>query len=314
MTSEGSVGEAEGREAKAISLIVNPVGGRGRGKRYAKRLIQAMRARGLAFEILETRRRGDARALAQRACGHGSGTIVVVGGDGSVHEVVQALAGQPARLAVGPAGRCNDFARSLGPLPRPETLAGLLVAGPTRALDLVHAQGQGFDRYYCTVGAIGFDALVSRFVDNLRGPLQGQPAYLYGVLRVLSRYQAPEVRLDWEGGQYQGPILLVAAANTRTYGNQIPIAPEARPDDGLLELCLVRPAGFWRVLTVLPQLLLGRHGRLPEVSFMASPWLRVESEAGLELWADGEPVAVAPLSLRVVPAALRVLAAEPERG
>ncbi len=314
MTSEGRVGEAGAREAKGISLIVNPVGGRGRGKRYAQRLIQAMQAKGLEFEVLETRRRGDARALAQRACGHGADTIVIVGGDGSVHEVAQALAGQSARLAVGPAGRCNDFARSLGPLPGPGTLASLLVDGPTRALDLVHAQGQGFDRYYCTVGAIGFDALVSRFVDNLRGPLKGQPAYLYGVLRVLIGYKSPVVDLAWEGGQYRGPILLVAAANTRTYGNQIPIAPGARPDDGSLELCLVRPAGFWRVLTVLPQLLLGRHGRLPEVSFMASPWLRVESEDGLELWADGEPVAVAPLSLRVVPGGLRVLATTPERG
>ncbi|MCA1905852.1 MAG: diacylglycerol kinase family lipid kinase [Desulfarculus sp.] len=314
MTSDEREQEAGGREAKGISLIVNPVGGRGRGRRYAKRLIQAMRARGLAFEVLETRRRGDARALAQRACGHGADTIVLVGGDGSVHEVIQALAGQAARLAVGPAGRCNDFARSLGPLPRPETLAGLLVDGPTRVLDLVQARGQGFDRYYCTVGAIGFDAQVSRFVDTMRGPLKGQPAYLYGVLRVLVGYRPPMVELTWEGGQYRGPILLVAAANTRTYGNQIPIAPRARPDDGLLELCLVRPAGFWRVLTVLPQLLLGRHGRLPEVSFMASPWLRVESEAGLELWADGEPVAVAPLSLQVEPGALRVLATTPGRS
>lgn len=300
--------EAGGREMKGISLIVNPAGGRGRGKRYAKRLIRAMQGRGLEFEVLETRRRGDARALAQRACGHGAGTIVIVGGDGSVHEVAQALVGQSARLAVAPAGRCNDFARSLGPLPRPETLAGLLVDGPTRAVDLVHAQGEGFDRYYCTVGAIGFDAQVSRFVDNLRGPLKGQPAYLYGVLRLLIGYKFPTVRLSWEGGQHQGAILLVAAANTKTYGNQIPIAPGARADDGLLELCLVQPAGFWRVLTVLPQLLLGRHGGLPEVSFAASPWLRVESDDGLELWADGEPVAVAPLRLRVAPAALRVLA------
>ncbi|MFH1060302.1 MAG: diacylglycerol kinase family protein [Pseudomonadota bacterium] len=290
-----------------ISLIVNPASGRGRGLRYAKRLQEALDAQGLDHEVLTTTRRGEVRVLAERKAGQEGGWVVVVGGDGSVQEAAQALAGRSAALAVAPAGRCNDFARYLGPLPAPPALAAALAAGRRRKLDLVRARGESFERIYCTVGAIGFDAQVSRFVDNLRGPLKGQPAYLYGVLRVLTGYDPPPARLTWDGGGYEGPFLLVAAANTPTYGNQIPIAPQADAEDGLLDLCLVEPAGFWRVLTVLPVLLRGRHARLPEVRFVRTRRLVVEAE-GLELWADGEPVGWAPLTIEALPAALNVLA------
>lgn len=290
-----------------ISLIVNPASGRGRALRYAARLQAALVARGLEHQVFATARRGDVRVLAERAAGRDGGWVVVVGGDGSVQEAAQALAGRDAALAVAPAGRCNDFASYLGPLLSPKDLAAALAAGQSRKVDLVRAQGQGFDRIYCTVGAIGFDAQVSRFVDNLKGPLKGQSAYLYGVLRVLAGYNPPPARLTWDGGGWEGPFLLAAAANTPTYGNRIPIAPAARAEDGLLDLCLVRTAGFWRVLSVLPLLLMGRHGRLPEVSFARTRRLVVEAQ-GLELWADGEPVGWSPLAIEALPAALNVLA------
>lgn len=290
-----------------INLIVNPASGRGRALRYARRLQDALDAQGLGYKVLTTARRGDVRVLAERVAGQDGGWVVVVGGDGSVQEAAQALAGRDAALAVAPAGRCNDFARYLGPLLEPKALAAALAQGERRKLDLVRARGEGFERIYCTVGAIGFDAQVSRFVDNLKGPLKGQPAYLYGVLRVLTGYDPPPAKLTWDGGGYEGAFLLVAAANTPTYGNQIPIAPKANAEDGLLDLCLVEPLKFWRVMRVLPVLLRGKHERLPEVRFLRTRRLVVEAE-GLELWADGEPVGWAPLTIEALPAALNVLA------
>jgi diacylglycerol kinase (ATP) len=154
---------------------------------------------------------------------------------------------------------------------------------------------------------LGFDALVSRYVDQTRLPFKGQPAYLWGVVRVLLGFEPRQVRLTWDSGSYQGPLFLAAVANTPTYGNQIPIVPSARPDDGLLDVCLVRPAGFWRVLRLLPTLLSGQHGRLPEVSFFRTRRLAIEADGLVELWADGEPVGLAPLTIEVIPAALMVL-------
>lgn len=285
------------------TLIANPASGRGRGCALAEEMIAALARRGLNFQVYHTHGRGHAESLAAQALAEGAQTLLALGGDGTVQEVVQALAGHPTGLAVMPAGRCNDFTRALGPLPSPERLAQALATPAWRQVDLVRA-GQ---RLYCTVGALGFDALVSRYVYQARLPFQGQPAYLWGVVWVLLGFRPQQVRLTWDDGSYQGPLFLAAVGNTATYGNQIPIVPPARLDDGILDVCLVRPAGFWRVLRLLPTLLAGRHGGLPEVSFFRTRRLAVEADGLVELWADGEPVGLAPLTIEVLPAALKVL-------
>jgi diacylglycerol kinase (ATP) len=272
-----------------------------------KALLRAMRSRGMTAPVWLTRQRGHGEELARRALAESVETVVVCGGDGTVHDVVQALAGGAARLALAPAGRCNDFARVLGEPPGPEEAAALLEAGRARALDLARVG----DFYYCTVAAVGFDAEVSRRVDQSRLPLRGQPAYLTAVVGVLAGYRPAEVRIQWEGGSFEGPILLAAVANTPTYGNAIPIAPQARADDGLLGVCLVKPAGFFRTMRLLPTLLAGAHGKLPEVSFVSSPWLEIESDRPMEIWADGEPVTMCPQRFEAAPAAIQVVGARP---
>jgi diacylglycerol kinase (ATP) len=232
---------------------------------------------------------------------------VVCGGDGTLQEAASALAGADCVLAPLPAGRCNDFCRALGGGWRAGDLAGALVAdeGRVAAVDLGLANGL----FFCTVGAIGFDAAVSRYVDRMRLPLlTGTPAYLYAVLRMLRLYQPPQARVRWEGGAYEGPLFLAAVGNTATYGNGMLIVPPARPDDGMLDLCLVRPAGFWRVVSLLPAMLMGRHGRAREVSFARSARVEIDCAQGVEMWADGELlVRDSHLLIEVAPAALQVL-------
>ncbi|MBI4797454.1 MAG: diacylglycerol kinase family lipid kinase [Desulfarculus sp.] len=295
------------QESPAITLIVNPASGRGRGRRMGEEMLAALTGQGLLPKVMHTQGRGHAQKLAAQAVAEGAGLLLTCGGDGTVQEVAQALAGQETGLAILPTGRCNDFARALGPLPTPAGLARALTAPRWRRVDLARADG----RLYCTVGALGFDALVSRYVDQARLPFHGQPAYLWGVVRVLMGFRPRNARLTWDSGSYQGPLFLAAIANTPTYGNQIPIVPPARPDDGLLDVCLVKPLSFFRVLRLLPTLLAGRHAGLPEVSFLRTRSLQVESDGLLELWADGEPVGQAPLLIEVLPAALKVLDLSP---
>lgn len=286
----------------SLTVIANPVSGRGKGRRYAQDLLAALAARGGRAELRWTEERGDGRRLARAALQNGADTVVVCGGDGTMQEAAGELAGSGARLVPGPAGKCNDFAAALGLSPEVERVAAAALAGASRPVDLV-GTGAG---YYCTVGAIGFDAEVSRFVDNLGGPLKGTPAYLYGVIRVLSGYRPAHMRLIHDDGVIEGPHLLVAVANSVSYGGSIPIAPRAVPDDGLLDLVLVRPAGFWRVMGLLPTLLRGRHESAPEVSFVRTRRVTIETSRPVELWADGEPVSVSPLTLEVSPGALRL--------
>ncbi len=286
--------------APSLLVIANPVSGHGKGRHYAQALVSALAAQGGRADLHWTEGRGDGRRLARMALERGETTVVVCGGDGTTQEAAGELAGSGARLVPAPAGKCNDFAASLGLSPEVERVAAAALARAARPVDLVSTG----DSYYCTVGAIGFDAEVSRFVDSMNGFLRGMPAYLYGVVRVLSGYQPAHMRLCWDGGEVDGPHLLVAVANSVSYGGSIPIAPRARPDDGMLDLVLVRPAGFWRVMVLLPTLLRGRHESAPEVSFLRTRRVSIETDRPVELWADGEPVSVCPLALEVAPGAL----------
>ena len=289
--------------APRIALIHNPQAGRGKAPAAARRLRAALHEAGLQPRELLTTGRGHAEELVGQAVEQGAEVIMVVGGDGTVHEAAQALAGSSACLAPLPAGRCNDFCRALGLQCDPQALVTATVRGSRRVVDLVRVNG----RNYCTVGAVGFDAEVSRYVDLMKAPLWGQPAYLYAVLRTLGAYRPPLVKLTWDDGHYHGPLFLAAVANTPTYGNQIRIVPQAQADDGHLDICLVRPVGMLKVMRFLPAVLKGSHGSVPEVSFVRTRKVEIVCDRPMELWADGEPVAASPLTVEILPQALRVV-------
>lgn len=287
-----------------IALIHNPQAGRGKAPAAAKRLLAALAGAGLKPKELLTKGRGHAEELVAQAVAQGAEVVMVVGGDGTVHEVAQALAHSQASLAPLPAGRCNDFCRALGLGPDPEALVAAVAGGASRTVDVARVNG----RIYCTVGAVGFDAEVSRYVDLMKAPLWGQPAYIYAVLRTLGRYRPPQVKLTWDDGHYHGPLFLAAVANTPTYGNQIRIVPQAQADDGHLDICLVRPVGIFKVMRFLPAVLKGSHGSVPEVSFLRTRKVEIVCDRPMELWADGEPVAASPLVVEILPRALKVVA------
>ncbi len=291
----------EGRKAV---LVANPISGRGKGRRQAQRLAQLLRARGLDVEVRWTAAKGHGETLAAEALDAGATTVIACGGDGTVQEVANALAGTAARMGLLPTGRCNDFARELGLAADVEAAAEVIAKGESRALDLGRAGG----RFFCTIAALGFDAAVSRFVDDeMRLPLKGTPAYLYATLRVLLRYRPVEVRMRGDFGMFEGPIFLVANANTSAYGGAIRIAPDARPDDGLLDICVIKPASRLRLLRLLPRAMRGNHGAAPEVEFLRTQRLEITSEQPTEVWADGEPIGHTPILLEAVPQALHVL-------
>lgn len=285
-----------------VVIVANPVSGQGRGRGVGRRLAERLARRGVAAELHWTSGPGHAEELARRAVALGAATVAVCGGDGTVQEAVRALAGNGTRLALVPSGRCNDFAQALGLGRGLEAAARRIIEPGWRRVDLARV-GRS---YFCTVAAVGFDAVVSRFVEEMSLPLRGLPAYLYGVLRALIDYRPFEASLTWDQGQYQGPIFLAASANSPTYGGGIPVAPQARCDDGLLEVCLVRPLSRLKVLRFLPTVIRGRHGRVPEVSFLRTRRLTVETERPMEIWADGEPVTTTPQTIEAASGALKI--------
>ena len=298
----------------AYLIIANPTSGRGRGRRIGETVAESLRSAGRDVELRFTTGRGDGESIARSALTGSAqfGCIVACGGDGTVQEIVNAVvaAGSGVAMGLAPAGRCNDFARALGIVRDADAIAAVLLRGEARPVDLGRVNG----RLFCTVATAGIDAEVSEYVDSMTLPLRGTPAYLYGAIRVLRRYQCRPMRITGDFGTIDRPMLLASSANTSCYGGAIHIAPEASPTDGLLDVCLIDPMSRWRAMRLLPALLAGRHGGRRGVHFARTLRMTIGTDEPMVLWADGERIASTPATIEVVPAAVRVFQQRIVRG
>ena len=291
----------------AIPVIANPVAGRRRGRKSAEDLKEALRRAGIPSEIHWTEGAEQTTRIAA-SLAEGARRIVVCGGDGTVHNVVNAIAGKETALAVVPAGRGNDLARMLG-MPRdPAAIAEVIRADRRRRIDLGRAtEATGRERRFCTVAACGFDAEVARRLVH-GGPIGGPLAYTYGTAVTLLGYRPRHGRIEGDFGVFEGEFFLAATAKTSMYGGGMRIAPGASLDDGRLRLCIIRPISRPVVALLFRRVRAGTHLDHPAVSYHTTAAVRITTEAPIDLYADGEPLASTPVDLDVLPAALEVIA------
>ncbi len=292
------------------AIIANPAAGRRRAESPARRLARALEDGGESVQLSMTEGPGHGEELAAEAARAGATRVVACGGDGTVHEVVNGIMRAPngsrnAALGILSSGRCNDLNHALG-LPGSKAAVDYLVRSATRPIDL----GRIGDRYFTTIATLGFDSAVSQYVDEGRPPsfLRGTPAYLYAALVQLVRYRDRPVRLRGDFGEFEGNIFLAATGNTPRYGGRMNVTPSAVVDDGLLDLCLVRPAPRLEVLRMIPKTFKGAHVGHRAVTMHRTRRLEIESDEPLWLWADGERITQTPATIEVVPRALSVLA------
>jgi len=287
--------------------VINPVAGRGPGAklRAQARAELARLIPGLAF--IETDRPGHATELARGARGR---LLVAVGGDGTAREVAAGLAGRAdaPELALIPVGSGNDLARNLG-IPADIPAAVLLAArGRARPMDAVRLGSGDRVAVFANAAGFGFDARVIQQARRLRR-LRGMPLYLTAVLLAVRDFDCPRTRLTVGGETVEQRILLIAAANGRCYGGGMKVAPEARPDDGRLEVCVIAAVGRLRILRCLPELVRGTHGAMPEVRFLSGPALELEFEDDVPVQLDGDLLdwpRARRFRLDIIPGALRV--------
>jgi len=284
-------------------VIANPVSGNGAGVRVGAAVARRLGEHGARAELLLTRCGGDARALAEAAVQRGARKVVACGGDGTVGEVADAVAGRGVALGVVPCGRGNDLARALDIPQDVDGAVAVLLEGTGRAIDLGRVGG----RHFTTVACTGFDAAVAQRARTAKMPLGGTPGYVLAVLRTLLSFRAPSVELSGDFGQYAGPVTLVAAGNTPYYGGGMRMLPDAACDDGLLDVCIVRKVSRARLLRLFPTVFSGAHVGLDPVRVERTRSLRLASTAPLPVYADGEPVCHTPATVEVVPKAVSVM-------
>ncbi len=292
-------------------MLVNPTAGNGRGDRVAARAVHRLRARGLRVRPLRGTDGAAAGRLAAQAVRAGIDALVVVGGDGLVHLAVQALAGTSVPLAVVPAGTGNDLARALD-LPRDraaaaaDLVADALADSRVRTLDLLRVGTRAGERWVATVVATGFDSRVAERANAMRRP-RGRIRYTLATLAELRVFTALPYVLDIDGGRVELEAMLVAVANTPSYGGGLRICPDAEPDDGLLDVVVVGPMSTPDLLRTYPRLFDGTHVRHPAFSRYRARSVRLAAP-GIVGYGDGEELGPLPLSVVVEPGALRTLA------
>ena len=274
--------------SKAL-IIFNPYAGRGRGAKRAEAVVAALHAVDFEFDSVVSEDRGHAIELAERAVEAGRELIVAAGGDGTINEVVNGIMqaeqhGTTARLGVLPIGSGNDFAGALGIPTDMQRAAEILKRGAVRRIDIGTVNGRYFDN---NVG-MGFEAQVNIEAHKMTW-LRGQMMYLAAILRATVSFPHPVVTIDRDGQRIENKsILMVTAGNNRRIGGGFLVFPDAVPDDGLLDLCVVDAIPRREILRLLPKLPKGHHVGEPVVEMTRFTRLVVESESPLPVHADGE--------------------------
>ena len=301
-------------------IILNPTSGRGAAARARPQLEATLRVLGVDYEIAVSERPWHAAELAQQAAEAGWPVVAAAGGDGTANEVLNGLmrAGTDGTMmGILAIGRGNDWAYGLGIPAGVEPGCQVLARGVPRRVDVGHAVGglypQG--RYFGNGVGIGFDAVVG-FESLKMKPLSGFASYVAAALKTIFLYdRAPEVRLEYNGQPVVQRSLMVSVMNGRRMGGGFHMAPEARPDDGVFDLCIAGEANRRHILALLPRFMQGTQAADPVIRMERAPRIVLTSlGGGLPAHADGETLCVEgqQLTLDLLPGRLQVLCPAPE--
>ena len=290
-----------------IGIIANAHANRGRAGNLIEKLRNRIRASGFDVTLELTREAGDGRRLGAELATE-MDVIGVFGGDGTVHEVINGLMPNPCPTFILPSGTGNDYASLVrGPKDLDDVLA-ILEAGMGARLDVLDLG----NRFCVNSAGIGFEGEANRQSHKIRR-LKGPLLYLVAVFKALSAMSYPVYRITAPGMEpIEGKFLMVSIGNGNRTGGTFYLTPDAKPDDGHIDVCLVEPLSKPRLLTLLPLTFKGAHVGRAEVRILRVPSLTIEATIPYAMHVDGEFVGDAPLRLdiRLLPRAMPILCME----
>lgn len=282
-----------------ILVILNPAA---RGEKAA-RFLEKMRGvcRGASIEL--TSRPGDALRIASQAVAAGFETVVAAGGDGTINEVVNGVAGSSVRMGILPLGSVNVLAKEIG-IPEGDLAAAWRVVerGQALALDLPEANG----RHFIQLAGVGLDAEVVRRTSLDLKKTLGPLSYIL-TLAQLAASKPPRVIVEAPGWSPR-ECCFALIGNGRLYGGPFPLFKRASLSDGLLDVVVFKNQSHWDVIRYFQAIAFGTHPELHDVEYFQTPTLRVWSPADVPVELDGEVAGALPCEFRIAPHKLLVLA------
>ena len=290
-----------------IAVIVNPISGTGGRRELAKRRIAAAEAalasRHLEGRVFVTERSGHGQALVREALAGGASLVIAWGGDGTINEVASELAFRDVSFAVIPSGSGNGLARELKIPLNAEQAFAVALGGSERVIDAGEIEG----RLFFNVAGVGLDAQVAHEFAVTGLERRGFGRYIEIASKQLFSFRAGEYEIVADGVTWRTKALVVALANGRQYGNGAVIAPDARIDDGRLEVIVVGERSALKAMTQMPMLFNGRIAQVPGITMTPAQEVTISSATAMIYHADGEPcVGGTSVRARIRPQALRV--------
>ena len=293
-------------------FLVNPASAGGStGKRWPE-IAHRAAALGLVGDALISEEPGQLAALAAEAARGGAGLLVVVGGDGSVNEVVNGVAEvEGVELAVIPRGTGWDFVRTHG-IPRDlDAAIDIALNGDVREIDLGLVSfrswaGGDARAYFANVASAGISGAIAQRANDASKALGGKISYYWATLAVFARWQTGEMRVSVDGEIRGGKMIDVVVANGRYLGGGMKMCPEAEPDDGLFDALVIGDVTKRDLLFVLPKTYRGKHLPHPRLEMLRGRVVTVDADEPLPIELDGEQPGTTPARFEIVPRALRL--------
>lgn len=302
--------QVSGVRAGPVAVLANPTAGRGRHRGALPAILERLGAAGRPVELVRAGSPAEAEEACRAAVVEGAAAVVAVGGDGTYHLALQAVAATGVPFGAVPAGTGNDLAVQLGlptqPLAAAEVIAAALRAGRTRAVDLARITVAGRPpRWFGAVLAAGFDAIVNERANAMRWP-RGPRRYDLAIVLELARLRPRRYALRLDGEPLELDAVLVAVGNTASYGGGMRICPAADPTDGLLDVVVGGAMNRRTLMALKPRVYRGTHVEHPLVRSFRARVVELSAE-GIVGYADGERSYPLPLTVTADPGALRLL-------
>lgn len=298
-----------------VLVFVNRIAGRGGVQAYLHRLRDLFESLQVSAQFLETGSASELESASRQALVEGHRLLLAMGGDGTFQALANGAFESDAIIGILPAGGGNDFAAALGLPGDLIRAAEKLLKGEPRSVDLLRVRtGDGRTRLFAGGGGVGLDAEATLRANGPYRRLPGRFRYIASALHALSEHQPLQIRLEFPGTDIQ-PVeaisLLAGVLNTPTYGGGVRLAPDARIDDGLLDVVLIGDMNILSVLKLLPRLVGSGELRTTQLKRWQVKRLNIGTDRAAPFHGDGEILGSTPVQIEVVPRAMRVLVPPP---
>ncbi|MFQ5823727.1 MAG: diacylglycerol/lipid kinase family protein [bacterium] len=291
---------------KNITLILNPIAGGQKNKgKILKVVTEYFTDNGYLITTQKTTRRGQATEFAVQAVDNNADLVVAIGGDGTINEVGSGLVNTDVTMGIIPCGSGNGLARSLNIPQNVEQACKLISQDNFCSIDV----GKANSRYFFLIAGVGFDAVVGKRFDEY--PRRGPIPYFYLGAKVFFAYRPERIKISFNSKILEINPFVIAVANGQQYGNGAIIAPDAKLNDGLFDICIVHRLTFLQLIYTLPKLFKGKIKSFQDAEFHKSQTVVIERKNPSLVNIDGEAVLESSVvECSILPKALKVIASQ----